>query len=147
MTNNTNECRHFLGFRITQNDGKMCALGRDVRKWVTLVEGNTHGIAFKLPCTKQGEGISPCFECPDVDRRTQEEVEQRRKEMDAFMDKAIAGLGALHKMKEKMIANKLQRAKATCPYCGEKDTMLCSVAPNNNHFHAKCIKCEMGVME
>lgn len=144
---NQNSCRHYLG--LYPDDRPSCAQGWDVRKWAVKCNGGSeHGIGLRLPCTKQTEGAKPLWDCPSLDRKTDEEVAQRRKEMDEHMSKFVAGLGKVEEMRKKMIANTLSSAVATCPWCGKKDALRVSCAIGvNNHMSAKCTDCEMGFIE
>ena len=137
-----NACRH-----LTRKGAKpSCAAGRDIEAWVRRC-GNPQGWGRMLPCTKNAPE-KPLFDCPELDRKTNEEVEAERREMSDSMDRFVKGLSALNKMKAKMIANRLPSAVATCPYCGKKDAMRVSVALGvNNHMRARCSACDMGFIE
>ncbi len=68
--------------------------------------------------------------------------------MSARMDRFVSGLSQINGMKAKMIARRLPRAVATCPWCGEKDALRLTVALNvNNHMCASCRSCGEGFME
>ena len=144
----THPCRHFLG--LYPDNRPSCAKGRDVRAWAVRCNGGTElGIGLRLPCTNQSvDAEKPLFDCPELDRRTDEEVEQRRAEMRAVMDLLVKSMPKLNEMKEKMIAHQLPTAKATCPFCGEKDALSASVALDvNNHMRAQCSACGKGFIE
>ncbi len=142
-----NACRHFLG--LYPDDRPACAMGRDVRAWAIRCNGGTNfGIGLRLPCTRKTSDEPPLFNCPELERRTDEEVKARRDEMRKHMAKIVSGMGELSKMKSKMISNGLRRAKATCPWCGEKDALRISVAIGvNNHMRAQCSNCKEGLIE
>lgn len=144
----TNACRHYLG--LYPDNRPSCAKGRNVRAWAMRCNGGTSsGILLRLPCTKQSvDAEKPLFDCPELDRRTDEEVEQRRAEMRAVMDRLVKAMSKLNAMKEKMIAHQLPTAKDTCPFCGEKDALSVSVALGvNNHMRAQCSSCGEGFIE
>lgn len=136
-----NACRHFgrCGMRLT------CAAGRDIEAWVRRC-GSPQGWGRMLPCRKHAPE-KPLFECPEVDRKTDAEVEAERQAMRDHMDRFVKGLPAIQGIKRKMIANGLAKATATCPWCGDKDTLTVTVADCNNHARAQCSSCEMGFME
>jgi hypothetical protein len=142
-----NACRHFKG--LVPSSRKSCAKGWDIRKWATKCNGDSPiGIGLRLPCTRQKADSNPLFDCPSLDRKTDEEVAAQRKEMDEHMTKFVAGLGKMEGMRQKMIAKSLSSAVATCPWCGEKDALRVSCAIGaNNHMKAKCTSCEMGFIE
>lgn len=143
-----NACRHFLG--MFPDGRETCAKGWDVRKWAVKCNGGSElGIGLRLPCTKRAEGSGkPLFDCPDLDRKTNAEIAEQRAKMDAHMNKLVRSLPAIGKMKDKMIANNLSSAKATCPWCDEKDALKLSCALEvNNHVHARCASCGEGFME
>lgn len=143
-----NKCRHYLG--MYPDPRPQCAVGRDVRAWAVRCNGGSEfGIGLRLPCTRQSDDAEPpLFDCPELDRKTDEEVEAERRAMSAHMDKIVSAMGSLYAMKRKMIANNLPTAKATCPWCGEKDALHLSVALSvNNHMWAQCSKCNEGFFE
>lgn len=141
-----NACRHFMG--MYPDNRPSCAKGRNIRAWALRCNGGSNlGIGLRLPCTKQF-GEKPLFDCPDLDRRTDEEVEQMRAEMRAKMDAIVGAMPELQSMKDKMIANNLATAKATCPWCEEKDALKIGVALGvNNHMRAHCSACGEGFIE
>lgn len=145
MSNNS--CKHFLG--LFPDNRPACAKGRDVRAWAVRCNGGSEfGIGLRLPCTKKISNEKPLFDCPELDRKTDEEVEAVRKELSDRMNKIISAMGELQKMKIKMIANDLPTAKATCPWCGEKDALHLAVALGvNNHMRVQCSKCNEGFIE
>lgn len=139
-------CRHFLG--MYPDDRPSCAVGRDVRAWAVRCNGGSeHGIALRLPCTKIGDK-KPLFDCPSVDRKTDAEVAADRDAMSKHMDRIVAGMGAVNKLKRKMIDGQHRTAKATCPWCGEKGALRLSCAIGvNNHIRANCTSCNEGFIE
>ena len=142
-----NACRHFKGFRGTLC-GDACALGRDPRAWVARICGTDHGLFYKVPCTKQGDEHKPVFDCPGVDRKTQEDVDADRAAMSARMDRFVKALPVINKMRDKMVKNRLPSARATCPWCEAKDALMVTCAIGvNNHIHCKCESCGEGFME
>lgn len=148
MTAPLNRCRHFLG--MYPDDRPSCAKGRNVREWARRCNGGTDlGIGLRLPCTRQAEvAEKPLFDCPELDRETEEEREAKRAEVSAAMDRLIKALPKLNEMKRKMIANNLTSAVATCPWCGEKDALRVGVALGvNNHMRARCSSCDEGFIE
>ncbi len=143
-----NDCRHFNG--LYPRGKPTCAMGRDVHAWFARCNGgDTTGIALRIPCTRwHKDSEKPVFDCPDLDRKTQAEVDAERAAMDAHMDKFFKGLPEINKMRAKMIAKGLSAAKATCPWCGEKDALKLTCAIGfNNHVRAQCDACEMGFVE
>ena len=143
-----NACRHYLG--MYPDNRPSCAMGRDVRAWAVRANGgSTLGIALRLPCTRQREDSeTPLFECPELDRKSQEEVDRQREAITARMDRLFAALPKLNAMKAKMIANNLASAVATCPWCDEKDALQIGVALGvNNHMRASCKSCGEGLIE
>lgn len=143
----TNACRHFTRLGLIQNK-PACALGWDVRKWAAKCNGGSeHGILKRLPCTAQ-TGEKPLFDCPSVDRETDEEVEAQRLAMKEAVDKFVATMPKLDAMRKKMIANDLSSAKATCPWCDAKDALRVTCAIGyNNHLRASCVECGKGFIE
>lgn len=141
-----NACRNFLG--LIPSNRPSCAMGRDVRAWAIRSNGNSRqGIGLRLPCTKP-TGEKTLFDCPELDRETDEEVAERRKAISSKMDQFISILPKLNEMKRKMIENNLPTAVATCPWCGAKDALRVSVAIQyNNHMRAQCTKCDGGIIE
>lgn len=139
-------CRHFLG--LYPDKRPSCKRGRDVRAWAVRCNGGSNkGIGLRLPCTKPS-GEAPLFDCPELDRKTDAEVEAQRAEMREQMDRLIKVMPKLEQMRRKMIANDLRSAKATCPWCGEKNTLKVSVAIGiNNHMRAQCSACKEGFIE
>ncbi len=143
-----NACRHFLG--MYPDPRPQCAMGRDVRAWAVRCNGGSNfGIGLRLPCTRQSDDAEPpLFDCPELDRKTDVEIEESRRAMIEHMDKIMSGMAALNEMKRKMIANNMPTAKATCPWCREKDALHLSVALSvNNHMRAHCEKCGEGLIE
>ena len=143
-----NACRHFLGMHFGSRPS--CAKGRDVRAWAIRCNGGDNlGIGLRLPCTRRDpSAAAPLFDCPELDRRTDDEVAQREADARAAIALVLSAMPKLYEMKAKMIANGLSTAKATCPWCGEKDALRASVALGvNNHMHARCTKCNEGFME
>lgn len=143
----THACRHFLG--MFPDKRPSCAMGRDVRAWAIRCNGGSNlGIGLRLPCTKPVSDERPLFDCPELDRKTDEEFEAERKALKEHMDRFIKTMPKLNKMKRKMIANGLSTAKATCPWCDEKDALHVSVALDvNNHMRAQCSACKEGFIE
>ena len=143
-----NACRHFLG--MFPDPRPQCAKGRNVRKWATRCNGGSSaGIGLRLPCTKRAsDAEKPLFDCPDLCRKSDEEIEKSRAKMRAQMDQMLAALPNLQAMKRKMIKNELASAVATCPFCGAKDALKVAVALGvNNHMRAQCSECQEGFIE
>lgn len=143
-----NACRHFKG--LYPDDRPACARGWDVRAWAVRCNGGSnHGIALRLPCTKQSEDAeAPLFDCPSLDRKTDDQIEAERKAISEHMDRFISAMPKLSKMKERMIKGQNATAKATCPWCDAKGQLRVSVALSvNNHMRAKCLSCDMGFIE
>jgi hypothetical protein len=143
---NKNPCRHYLG--LYPDDRPSCSEGWNVRKWARLGNGGSdHGIALRLPCTKQ-HGKKPLFDCPSVCRKTDEEIAAQRQEMSAHMDKIIAAMGMLQKIKESMIERGEPQTKNDCPWCKSLGTLHVTCAIGyNNHVICKCSECGEGFME
>lgn len=125
-------------------------MGRDVRKNATNANGGSgFGIALRTPCISQEfmEG-PPLFQCPNLDRKTDEDVEREVQEAEEAATKLFAGFGRVSELKQMMIDKQLRVAKANCPWCEGKDTLILNCAINyNNHVHCKCTECEQGFME
>lgn len=144
----SNACRHFSGLAFFT--GKQCCdKGRDVRAWAIRCNGGSKlGIGLRLPCTRPHDVPRPLFDCPELDRKTDAEVQAENEQLKAHMAKFMTVLPELNKMRSKMIANNLPSAKATCPWCGGKDTLQVAVAIGfNNHMRAQCSECNEGFME
>lgn len=143
-----NRCRHFLG--MFPDSRPQCAMGRDVRAWAVRCNGgSSHGIGLRLPCTKQTAfAEKPLFDCPELCRKTDEEVTAERDKLRGRMDLLIGAMPKLQAMKRKMVANNLPTAVATCPFCGSKDSLGVAVALGvNNHMRAHCRDCGEGFIE
>lgn len=148
MNGPQNACRHFKG--MYPDDRPSCAMGRDVRAWAVRCNGGSnHGIALRLPCTKQlADSEKPLFDCPGLDRKTQEEVDQQRAAISARMDKIVSAMPKINELKRRMIERGAATAKATCPWCDEKSALRLSVALGvNNHVRAQCKSCGEGFIE
>lgn len=146
----SNSCRHFLG--LFPDNRPACAKGRDVRAWAIRCNGGAnHGIALRLrlPCTRQAEDAEkPLFDCPELDRRTDEEVAARDAEMRAVIGRLIAALPGLKEIKSDMIEKGVSEAIADCPFCGRNASLRVSVATGvNNHMRAVCDDCGEGFIE
>ena len=143
-----NRCRHFLG--LFPDRRPSCAMGRDVRAWAMRCNGGSNfGIGLRLPCTKQAtDAEKPLFDCPEIDRKTNEEVEAQRAEMRAVMSRLISAMPALNDLRQTMIEAGQSSRTADCPLCGEAGTLSVSVAIGaNNHMRAQCSKCGEGFIE
>lgn len=142
-----NACRHYLG--LYPDDRPACAVGRDVRAWAVRCNGGSEfGIGLRLPCTKQTREEKPLFDCPELDRKTQEEVEAARERMAARMDRFVSGLKSINMMKDRMVKGRHRTAKATCPWCKTKGALRLSCAIDvNNHVRAQCKECGEGFIE
>ena len=143
-----NACRHFLG--LFPDKRPACAMGRDVRAWAVRCNGGSNvGIALRLPCTRQSaDAEKPLFDCPELDRKTQEEVEAARAEMKAAMDKLIGAMAELNMLKQTMIETRQSNAVATCPWCKKEGALNVGVALSvNNHMRAHCSSCGEGFLE
>lgn len=82
----------------------------------------------------------------DFDRRNI--IEEQKRAISERMDKLVAALQTLDKLKKKMVARQLPAAKATCPWCGKKGALLLNVAIDvNNHMRAHCTSCGEGFIE
>lgn len=91
---------------------------------------------------------TPLFDCPELDRKTDAEVEASRAKAREAMSRLVKAMPKLDAMRKKMIAHNLTTAKATCPFCGEKDALSVSLALGyNNHMSAKCSSCGEGFIE
>ena len=142
------KCRHFMG--LFPDSRPSCAKGRDVRAWARRCNGGSDtGIALRLPCAKRhDDSEAPLFDCPELDRKTDEEVNAEREAMRHHMDRFIKALPKLMTMKRKMVKNDLSNAVATCPWCEEKDALRVAVALGvNNHMRAHCTACSEGFIE
>lgn len=136
-----NACRHFTrdGIRPT------CTAGRDIKAWVKRC-GNPQGWLRQIPCTGNAPD-KPLFDCPELDRKTNEEVAARRKELSEHMDEIVKGLPALARIKRRMIAEGQSGATETCPWCEEKALNVTIALNYNNHADMTCSACGMGVRE
>lgn len=144
----TNACRHFLG--LYPDNRQSCAKGRNVREWVKRCNGgSSKGIGLRLPCSSLREDSEkPLFQCPDVDRKTDEEIAESRAALKERMNKIVVVLPVIEKLKNKMIKRKLHVAKANCPWCEAKDKLILNCAIEvNNHVRVKCQECGEGFIE
>jgi len=84
-----NACRHFKG--MYPDDRPACAKGVTFSLGPhAATVGQLLGIGLRLPCTKQrGSTEKSLFDCPELDRKTQEEVDQQRAAMSAHMDRFV----------------------------------------------------------
>jgi predicted RNA-binding Zn-ribbon protein involved in translation (DUF1610 family) len=142
----SNACRHYLG--LFPDNRPVCKRGWDVRKWAVKCNGGSDlGIGLRLPCTKQS-GEKPLFDCPSVDRKTDEEIAEQRKAMSARMDRIVTALPKLNELKQELIRQGKSAGKFDCPFCGEAAAMNISVALGvNNHMRAQCGACGEGLIE
>lgn len=141
-------CRHFLG--MFPEPRPSCAVGRNVRALAIRCNGGSNlGIGLRLPCTRQSDDAdTPLFDCPELDRRSDEEVEVEREATRKQMGRLIAAMPKLQQMKKKMVSNGLSAAVATCPFCDEKNSLKLNVAIGvNNHMRAQCVSCGEGFIE
>ena len=143
----TNACRHYLG--LFPDRRPACKMGRDVLAWAVRCNGGSKtGIGLRLPCTKQMNDEKPLFDCPELDRKTDAEVEASRAKTIEAMNRLVKAMPKLNEMRRKMIAHNLASAMATCPFCDEKDALSVSIALGyNNHMSAKCSSCGEGFIE
>ncbi|OWV44243.1 hypothetical protein [Mameliella alba] len=143
-----NSCRHFLGMYPDRRPS--CAMGRDVRAWAVRCNGGSEfGIGLRLPCTRQSDDTEkPLFDCPELDRRTDAEVEASRNSMRVQMGRLIRALPGLHEIKTDMIDKGLASVVERCPFCMEPNALHVSVALGvNNHMRASCASCGEGFIE
>lgn len=143
-----NACRHFLG--MFPDPRPQCAMGRNVRAWASRCNGGSNfGIGLRLPCTKQADDAEkPLFDCPELDRRTDEEVAAGRAKLRAQMNRLVSALSALCRIKDRMIADRIETDTIDCPFCAEGKAMRVSVAISvNNHMRAQCDACGEGFIE
>lgn len=137
-------CRHFLG--LYPSNRPSCAKGRDVRAWAVRCNGSSLGIAKQLPCSDERD--NPLFQCPELDRKTAEEVEAERAAFSEYVDKIVAAMPKIFELKQKMVKRGLRIAKANCPWCDGKDTLRlnCNL-DGNKHIAVKCSECDAGFIE
>ena len=143
-----NGCRHFLG--MFPDPRPQCAKGRNVRAWAKRCNGGSDlGIGLRLPCTRQSTGAEkPLFDCPELDRRTDAEVQAERERMRLAMDRLVTALPALNEVKSNMLDRCEAHRTITCPMCGASSSMSVSVAiGGNNHMAAQCSRCGEGFIE
>ena len=143
-----NSCRHFLGMYPDRRPS--CAKGRDVRAWAVRCNGGSDlGIASRLPCTRQSDDAEkPLFDCPELDRRTDQEVAEKDARMRAVMDRLIRALPGLQEIKADMIETSTPTAVERCPFCMAPNALHVSVALGvNNHMSAVCNECGEGFIE
>lgn len=142
-----NRCRHFLGL---MPNSCACAKGRDVRTNARNANGGSSlGIALRLPCTAGTiSGEPPLFDCPDLDRKTDEEIQLEQKKSEEDAEAFFNGFGRILEIKKKMIDQNLMITKTNCPWCGGKDTLSLSCAINSNkHMSGSCRACDKQFME
>lgn len=143
-----NSCRHFLG--MFPDPRPTCAKGRNVRAWAVRCNGGSnHGIGLRLPCTRQSEDAeTPLFDCPELDRRTNAEVEASRAATRAAMGRLVSAMSGLNQMKQRMIDGGQASSVEDCPFCAAEKTLQVSVALSvNNHMRAVCSSCGEGFIE
>lgn len=143
-----NSCRHFLG--MFPDSRPQCAMGRNVREWGKRCNGGSSlGIGLRLPCTRQADDAGkPLFDCPELDRRTDQEVEASRVATLAKMDRLIASMSTINAIRVEMIEANTPERKTNCPFCGGADCLSVSVAIGiNNHIRAACSACGEGFIE
>lgn len=143
----TNACRHYLG--LFPDRRPSCKMGRDVRAWAVRCNGGSErGILLRLPCTKQMNDETPLFDCPELDRKTDAEVEASRAKTREVMDRLVKAMPKLNEMRRKMIADNISKGTTDCPFCGEAGTLSVSVALGyNNHMKALCSSCKEGFLK
>ena len=143
-----NACRHFLG--MYPDPRPQCAKGRNVRAWAARCNGgSSQGIGLQLPCTKRADDAEPpLFDCPELDRKTDAEIEKSRAAMRAQMDRLVKAMPKLSDIKKTMIAEGRDADLITCPFCGEEKSLSVNVAIGlNNHMRAVCSACGEGFIE
>ncbi|WP_162685487.1 hypothetical protein [Roseovarius amoyensis] len=137
-----NKCRHL----IREGMSLKCAAGRDIKAWVARC-GRPSGWGLMLPCINNAPE-KPLFDCPEVDRKTDAEVEAERKEMDDHVNRFVSGMAGLQKIKDGMVSDGTSSMTTTCPWCDGENTLSVSIALGyNNHIRARCSSCEMGCLE
>lgn len=138
-------CRHYDP-RGGICSGEDCKIGHPIRNIVKAANGGDEmGMAYMLPCRPGPERKA---DCPSYDPKTDEEIAEQRADMDRAMNAFVERLPKIAAMRRKMVANRLETAKATCPWCEESDAfkLTCAVG-YNNHVHGKCVSCGEGFME
>lgn len=126
-------CKHYNGRELfLGNTGGKCRAGVD--PIYSFCGGDRTGWVRKVPClrTNETDAICPAAEYP-----TEEEDEQRRAEMSAYMDRFLATLSIVRPAIE-------AAHKATGDWSGAIDCPQCSKplhwskAKVNGHIHARC---------
>lgn len=142
-----NACRHYLG--LFPDNRPSCARGHNIREWANRCNNDSNfGIALRLPCTRQRRGHKHLFNCSDVDRKSDAEIDADREKLKAHADKIFDGMERLSELKAMMIQRGVSVAKAHCPWCGAKNKLdiNCNIE-GNEHIVAQCQKCGDGVIE
>ena len=129
------DCRHFSGIQ-----NKVCKAGVNYHG-LTDRDGQ---IAFVLPCLGPNPHAKvPAAECGMFEAVTQADLDARRAQSDAAMErhrKVGEALGAA-------ISAQRKRSKSTrtairsvydCPVCGHGQSLSVSTSGYNGHAHARC---------
>lgn len=140
-------CRHFKGFRVLMCESA-CSAGHDPRNQIIEISGSDVGLFYKIPCTKQSSEHNPVFNCPDLDRKNQAEMDKSRAEISKRMDALVRALPVINKIRDRMVRDKLSRTTEDCPWCGEDGALDISCAIEvNQHIHCRCKACGEGFIE
>ena len=138
-------CRHYSRREhIVGKNG--CAKGRDLKRLFRKKYGDdATGFMRVLPCDGSAR---PFCDCPDKDTKTQAEIDQENAEFKEYLKKVDPFIESVGRLKKRMIKQRMATAVATCPNCKAKKSLKLSVnIGGNNHCHARCDKCDMGIME
>lgn len=137
-------CKHYDS-RGSLLSGNACKIGHPIRKITMDAAGTEVGLHFLMPCSASPEAV---VSCPDFRAFTPEEDAERDREFAASMQRSRAFIAKLPEWRRWMVANGKPQAKATCPCCGERGAVVVTCAIDcNQHVHARCTKCGVGVME
>lgn len=123
---------------------------RHGEKWAIRCNGGSDlGIGLRLPCTRQSDNADkPLFDCPELDRRTDAEVQEKRHALRRQMNRLVLALPKLNGVRDRMIAARQETDEIDCPFCKAERAMSVSVALDvNNHMHAVCRECGEGFIE
>lgn len=141
----TNPCRHFKQGDLFIGDGG-CGIGHPIHK---MIEAKTKEplvhVLRRLCCKGNGTTI---IDCPDVDFKTDEEVEADKTAQKKWINEAMNHISYLSKLKSEMIEKNVSFRCVDCPMCGENVALVVRInIGGNNHMNAKCNSCRFGLIE
>ena len=129
------DCRHFNGIQ-----NKVCKAGVNYHG-LTDRDGQ---IAFVLPCLGPNpHAKAPAAECGLFEAVTQADLDARRAQIDAAMErhrKVGEALGAAISLQRKQSKSSRtsKRVSYDCPVCGKAGALAVSTSGYNGHAHGRC---------